>query len=803
MFKELTDQKKEFSFNRKIFEIYNEDLIPDLLGASGNQTAINGGGSTWKKIIKRNENPKQKASEKYNPKYYELFNLIKNHIEIPENFPEVYNKDELIQNLIEFKEDPSFRKEVFNDIFLMPDRFKENVPLKYSYILLTIYIGLNYTYFERNEKEKFNPIEFKDKKEYIEKYNEIIMSDVKISNLTCFCYTQYFWFDYHLSDSSESKIHEILFEIYESMSKLKISPSKKEEVTKENQIYFDAKETKVGDLLGAMNQFFVPNYQREFSWLKNEQIKTFINDVFNIYENGQKVSKYFLGSIVLIEREDGNFEIIDGQQRLTTILITLSALKELYSTDELKKGIQEPYLTYRVNVGEERKEFHKLSLNKNNKDFFRKYLTSDRAEEARAELRNIDEGSNKLIFSAFNIIKEEINKRYSSGLEDISKDAYISNILELIKGKITLVKIVVNNKKTSNTIFETLNDRGKTLEDHENIKNHVYGRAFKNPEEIESSWDSLVDSYGSKKFSRYLSNVYRSKYEGVYKKLSKSSFFTHFKANEEISKDYYKFVLELESELAIYDSLVNPKGEDWDSKTYDKLKILEAFNVEGIYLVLLSSKIKDFHFKKILNWAIKLVFKNKFSKQLPYNLNEVCAKISKKIRDGDITINTIEEEFDKIIKASDDKIKINFLEEEIYGRGNFAKRILILLNSFSSSKKIPIGWDSMTVEHIYAQSSPDTFKAKIKKIEEDYCAKYKKKFSYNQNTIYNLTLLPSLLNKKAGDKDFPDKKEIYSETRDHVRTNKKLSSFDDWNLESWESYKEYIWRLTQEIFCLK
>ncbi|GAG44562.1 unnamed protein product, partial [marine sediment metagenome] len=68
MFNSLTTQKKEFKFNKKPFEIYNEILVEELLGTSGNQTAINGGGSAWKKIIKRKKTEKQKPSEKFNPK---------------------------------------------------------------------------------------------------------------------------------------------------------------------------------------------------------------------------------------------------------------------------------------------------------------------------------------------------------------------------------------------------------------------------------------------------------------------------------------------------------------------------------------------------------------------------------------------------------------------------------------------------------------------------------------------------------------------------------------------------------------
>lgn len=797
MFKSLTSELYNFDFNNKKFEIYNKNLIKELLGKSGNQTAVNGGGSVWIKIVKRRKTNKQEAGERYNPKYSELFNLMQRHIEITKNLEESYNTETLINNLKRFKSDFKFRKEIFKKTN-KENSFKKNIPFEYLYIFLSIYIAFNYTYFEKNELEKFEPINFKDKDDYIKKFKKIINSDEIINNLTCFCYTQYFWFDYHLSESSHSKIHETIKEISISISKINTNQKKSQQRDPENQIHFDAKETSMGNLLEIKKQFIIPSYQREFSWTK-EQIITFLIDLFNIYEHGEDIEKYFLGSIVLISKGDF-YEVVDGQQRLTTILIAFSVLKELYSSNDLKEVVQDPYLTYKINVGSKMKEKNKLQLNKNNKDFFEKYITSSRSNEARKNWQ-VNDGSNKLIQSAFNIIKKEIEENHD---QKINYDSYITSILNLLKDKISVVQIKVDNKKTSNTIFETLNDRGKVLETHENIKNHIYGRSFKNVNDIEMTWDRMVRMY-SKKFPKYLLSAYRSKYGEKYRELSKKIFFTHFKANKEISNDYYKFILELESELSIYESIIKPNEDNWDAKSYKNLKILEAFDSEGVYLILLSSKIMNFEFNKILNLVVKLVFRNKFAKELPYGINEMCSRVSKRIRESKITIQDIEKEFNRIVCVSDDKIKINFLEEEIAAKGNFAKKILIILNQYGADKKNPIDWNKLTVEHIYAKSSPEIFKKQIEKIESEYFEKYKKNMKYNINHIYNLTLLPKLpidRNSRAGNKDFNEKKVFYKNEK-YIITNEKISTFDNWNLDNLEIYKEYLWSLAEKVFKLK
>lgn len=64
MFNNFTKQKFTFEFKNKTFEMYNEDLILELLGKKGKQTAINIGGSAWKRTIKRYKTRRQKESEK-------------------------------------------------------------------------------------------------------------------------------------------------------------------------------------------------------------------------------------------------------------------------------------------------------------------------------------------------------------------------------------------------------------------------------------------------------------------------------------------------------------------------------------------------------------------------------------------------------------------------------------------------------------------------------------------------------------------------------------------------------------------
>lgn len=235
-----------FKFKNKTFYIFDKDYIPYVLGKSGNQTAINTAGSLWKKIIKHNLTRKQAESIKINPKWTELFNFLQSHLttknalfvpdsqscigdtleqisestdlEDKKKFLEFLRFRELqIHNLRKFKEVPAFRKKVLELILNKKNDFKRDILPQYIYIVLTLYIAKKYSIF-RNYK--FKDFELKlniSNEKYLGKFFTGLKSNEKITNITALCYTQFFWFDYRLSDSVHSEIHVILYDLFNEL----------------------------------------------------------------------------------------------------------------------------------------------------------------------------------------------------------------------------------------------------------------------------------------------------------------------------------------------------------------------------------------------------------------------------------------------------------------------------------------------------------------------------------------------------------------------------------------------------------
>lgn len=211
-------------------------------------------------------------------------------------------------------------------------------------------------------------------------------------------------------------------------------------------------------LLVSDQIFEVPPYQRQYSWEK-DQLEDLWNDLY--YLNPKK--KHFFGTVLLKETDEkktvglttfGRSQIIDGQQRLTTVLILvkeiLLQLKTLGSKDieeeEISK-IEESYLKY--------KDVYKLSLLGDDAEFFQKNIIDDVEYP-----QDLITPSRRRLLQAKTFFK----KRLESAKE--ASPARFKEFLLELKGKVDSLEIIrysVEKDEDAVLIFETVNDRGKPL----------------------------------------------------------------------------------------------------------------------------------------------------------------------------------------------------------------------------------------------------------------------------------------------------------------------------------------------------
>ena len=258
-------------------------------------------------------------------------------------------------------------------------------------------------------------------------------------------------------------------------------------------------------LLNARRKpFVIPEYQRPYSWT-NEQIDTLFRDIWEFTSNDggtENDGTYFLGSIVSYENEAGEQEIIDGQQRITSLFLLLRAIyTKLTVTDEKSpEAINfiskiEP-LIWRTNKLTGKVDYASILLTSK--------VISDSENEI---LKNILETG---------IIKDKAQDRYSLNykqllalLEEKSKEnaLMIYQFIYALLNQVIILPITADTQDTALTIFSTLNDRGLPLSDADIFKAKIYNNlSEKNKEEFIEEWKELEEE--SSKISESIQQLF-------------------------------------------------------------------------------------------------------------------------------------------------------------------------------------------------------------------------------------------------------------------------------------------------------
>ena len=220
--------------------------------------------------------------------------------------------------------------------------------------------------------------------------------------------------------------------------------------------------------------FIVPDYQREYVWEREKNVQRFlqdINDEFSPASDEQR--NYFIGSTIIVKRKDGKYDVIDGQQRLTTIVLCLCAMRQVLETISIEEKL--------IEENEEKNELLKII-----KELLYEYSIQNRRKTPRLELQ-YEESKDyllKLIEDSTytdkitNSIKrmQEASKAISEFLDDY-KSTNVVTLIGFIRYFLVNVEMVIiepDNIGSALKIFETINERGVGLNAMDLLKNLLF-----------------------------------------------------------------------------------------------------------------------------------------------------------------------------------------------------------------------------------------------------------------------------------------------------------------------------------------
>ncbi|MEO7774721.1 MAG: DUF4268 domain-containing protein [Steroidobacteraceae bacterium] len=263
-----------------------------------------------------------------------------------------------------------------------------------------------------------------------------------------------------------------------------------------------AKEQSLSRIFSDDYVFTIPSYQRPYSW-GTEQARELLDDLLDsMHEAGGKLEEmapYFLGSIVLIKREAASeTTVVDGQQRLTTLTLLLSAIRANVSDGEVRAGITKCiYEQGSVVFGTEAR--YRLSLRERDRDFFRHYVQHAEGIEKLAGLND------KLPDAQMRLRENAQLYMVSLGQRD---QATLVRLVQFIVTRCYLVTVATPDLDSAYRIFGVLNSRGLDLSATDILKAEIIGAIEVGKRDVYTvKWEDLEEDLGRDAFGDLFSHI--------------------------------------------------------------------------------------------------------------------------------------------------------------------------------------------------------------------------------------------------------------------------------------------------------
>lgn len=532
---------------------------------------------------------------------------------------------------------------------------------------------------------------------------------------------------------------------------------------------------------GKVNKFIIPEYQRPYAWT-DEQIQTLFEDLVEYTENDNE-STYFLGTIVSYENENEQ-EIIDGQQRITSLFLLLRALysklNSMTETKEVKnfKGQIESALWEQDELTAE-VDFEKTLIESR--------VMKDEGNETFAKILisgTIDEGAKDNYSLNYKLFTELIEKYATSEPELFFW--FIRNVLN----KAILLPITADSQDTALTIFSTLNDRGLALSDADIFKAKIYNHSdAEGKAAFIEQWQQLDDEatnanesiqklfYYYMFYLRALENDRNTTTPGIRKYYSRNNYEQLYKSD--VMKNL-KTVLNL---WLVVNNRLEIEDEDW-SKNIEIKHVLDG----------LISYPNEFWKYPVVIYYLKYHDSQDFEELFLEFLKKLLAVLAARyivtptinaVKRGILNLNS------EIIRSSMprfDFAKVN--EQELIGKIKMAHRntvrmILKILAYQSQEELLPEKWE---IEHILPQKwqssyFPNNSDEEVKELVEH---------------IGNKIPFEKKLNIIASNGYFKKKKESYKKSK--VKLLLDLSNqHNDWGLNE---IRERDIRISDELLII-
>ena len=529
------------------------------------------------------------------------------------------------------------------------------------------------------------------------------------------------------------------------------------------------------------NFYVVPDYQREYVWTE-VQINQLLDDIYEEFDfNPNK--EYFIGSTVVFKNNDGFYELIDGQQRTTSIFLIICAFKKIYrereiDTDTIERMIKDKT----VNSLGDSVDCYKLELQyKDSSNILSKIANNLERPE------NLT-GSAERLYNAYENVISFLKNRFKEDEDPVQLKKFFVYIFRKLK----FIQIETPEINDALKIFETINERGVGLNPMDLLKNLLFRQVNRNDfNSLKDKWKTLIKllEKNNEKPLRFLRYFIMSNYKVNNQRgeeiIREEEIYKWFIRPENVAqcnyeKEPFEFVELLLENATCYINFFKGLNKDGSKNVYlDNISKLGggAFKQHLILLLAGRNLPQDLfnHFAKQIETLVFYYFITKEpTKEFERNFSK-WAKSVLRIKSREELNNFVKENIQPVITSKENEYKLYFTETRQNNLQQYRIRYILAkiaqyLDQERLGSYIPQVLDNyitkgVEIEHILPFNPTESLRNEIGEEYDDLKIR-----------LGNLTLLEKTMNIVVGN-DFFSKKVIeYSKSPFYI--SKSIAGLD-------------------------
>lgn len=546
----------------------------------------------------------------------------------------------------------------------------------------------------------------------------------------------------------------------------------------------EAHERRVQKVLEGNKQFLVPHYQRPYTWAKDDW-NTLWNDLEELRE-APDAPPHFIGSIVTapartIPEGVEKRLLIDGQQRMTTIMVLLGAIRDR------ARAVGETKLAEKIHD-------HLTNRHEEGLDYFRLLPTEGETPTESdqhallALIRSEPVIGTSRVVDAVAYFQERVRTLDAAALDDLFRR---------VMTRLTLVSIILDEKDNPHRIFESLNGKGRPLSQADLIRNYFFMRIDQREHEhiYKVLWRPMQQRLGEEHLTEFVRH-YLTKAAGAFVKGSDvyATLKSKVDADPAHTLDHLK---DLVRHADYYLVLLDPsKATSRDVST--RLERIARWEVSvaypfllGVYGDFVGGKLNEAELCAVLDVLETYLVRRFVCGVQSRDLNKILSPLYAQASKGEDFVASVRRVLGARQLPRDDTFRRDLAEARLYGQGDRIRKTKLILERLESAHghKEKVDVTGLSIEHVMPQTLTDWWK-------EHLGENWEEAHEELLHTLGNLTLTG--YNSDLSNSPFPVKREQLLAS--HVELNRFFAGSDHWRAADIERRADVLAELALSVW---